>query len=328
MQSYGVVLFFALSGFLIAYNCMTKKSYSFFEYMADRFARIFTAFLPALVLIALIDPAWQKLGEPAPVANFVHQDNSLSAFLANALMLQHTPFGRMIEGLPRWEPFGSGRQFWTIAVEWWLYSLFGIIFFAFRSSIRERLLMAVLFLPAALCVLFFCTQDSIGLVWVAAALAAIGFVSFDGGSRVKGLALPATLFFAFALWQRFEFLAPGLPFNFYDANFMLLTTALLFSFVLLIGEVTPLAAVLVSSAPLWRWLSSISYSLYLTHQTLHYAWDVFIGISSWTSLLLLCVLSLVVAWLFTFAFDRHHKDVAAWIKAKIASPERHAVSES
>jgi peptidoglycan/LPS O-acetylase OafA/YrhL len=307
LQSYAVILFFALSGFLIAYNCMVKRDYSFSHYAIDRFSRIFTAFIPAIMLVALIDPLYGRTGEA----------NSMSTFVANLLMLHHTPFDRLVPALPRFEPFGSGRQFWSVAVEWWLYMLFGILFFLRPSSWRERQVMALLFLPAVLVVLFFTAHESVGLVWVAASLGAIAFCSFTPSERTRSLSYGATIFFGFMLYRRFVFLDPGSPFNFYDLNFMILSTGLLLSLICLAAESPVFARVLSVSSGFWVWLSSISYSLFLTHQTFHYAWHAKLGVSGWPSLVAMCAVSIVLAWVFTLAFDRHHKKVAASLKSLI-----------
>jgi len=54
----GVALFFVLSGFVIAHTLIIRSqqaSYDFAEFFTERFARIYTAYLPALLLIALAD---------------------------------------------------------------------------------------------------------------------------------------------------------------------------------------------------------------------------------------------------------------------------------
>ena len=145
IQSYGVVLFFALSGFLIAYHCMQRSSVSFPDYMIDRFARIFTAFLPAIILVALVDPLFRRIGDA----------NSVGTFLANIFMVHHTPFNRILDGLPRFNAFGSGRQFWTIAVEWWLYTLFGVFFYMRQARWSHRAMMLALAPVAMLVVGYF-----------------------------------------------------------------------------------------------------------------------------------------------------------------------------
>ena len=51
MQNIAVLIFFILSGFLITYSTLRKKTfarnYSIFNYFIDRFTRIYVAFIPA-----------------------------------------------------------------------------------------------------------------------------------------------------------------------------------------------------------------------------------------------------------------------------------------
>lgn len=59
MQNIGVVVFFLLSGLLIAYttfNKMTAKSgYNFKVFFVERFSRIYSGYIPALFIIAILD---------------------------------------------------------------------------------------------------------------------------------------------------------------------------------------------------------------------------------------------------------------------------------
>ena len=117
-QSLAVVVFFWLSGFLIAYQCLSKAEYSFGEYMIDRFSRIYVLYVPALIISYLIFVV--VLGRVSPTSWDV---------VGHLLQLQHTPFSRMIEGIPPIKTFGGNSVLWTIAIEWWLYVFFGIAFF-------------------------------------------------------------------------------------------------------------------------------------------------------------------------------------------------------
>lgn len=142
VQTYAVAVFFILSGFLIGYYATLRAEvYSFLEYMIDRACRIFVAFIPALIFVAVVD-----LTITAHFHQFRPGVHSPATFVANLFMLQHTPFNRYFDWLPTFQPFGTGRPFWTIAVEWWLYALFGIVFFAgrMRGSWRGYLCLSLL----------------------------------------------------------------------------------------------------------------------------------------------------------------------------------------
>src|SRR5882724_6900197 len=58
IQNIGVLLFFIMSGFLINAT-LTQKSvnpdYSFGSYFIDRFARIYSGLIPALIFVIIID---------------------------------------------------------------------------------------------------------------------------------------------------------------------------------------------------------------------------------------------------------------------------------
>jgi peptidoglycan/LPS O-acetylase OafA/YrhL len=307
IQSYGVIVFFALSGFLIAYSCLVKDNYSFTEYMIDRFARIYTCFLPALLVVAAVDVLvldhFRSFGATI----------SGNTFFANLFMLQRTHFDRMIDGFPYFHVFGSARQFWTIPVEWWLYVLFGIIFFARRSSPAERIAIAMLLIPAAFVVFYFCTHETIGLVWVFCAIGAVAFCHIIPSAKITGLSLIAVIFFVIALTMRLQLVNAEVSF---DLTFMMLIVGLFLSLLALAAENPAFVASLNWSRHLWAWLSSISYSLYLTHLTLRYAYSDFFGIANWRDIVLLCLMSVALGWLFTYLFDRHHKLVARWLKSR------------
>src|SRR5919107_1017312 len=58
VQTIGVFIFFLISGFLISYSVLTKRNdptYTFGTFFIDRFCRIYSAFLPALILVAVVD---------------------------------------------------------------------------------------------------------------------------------------------------------------------------------------------------------------------------------------------------------------------------------
>src|SRR5262249_5257864 len=62
--------------------------------------------------------------------------------------------------------------------------------------------------------------------------------------------------------------------------------------------------------PVWSWLARISYSLYLTHQTLHYVFYEWHGVKGWWDLAILLTLSLLLADIFTRLVDARHKALA------------------
>jgi peptidoglycan/LPS O-acetylase OafA/YrhL len=134
MQTMGVIAFFLISGFLITSSVLARRGnrdYGFASYIIDRFFRIFTPFVPALVVVTLVDATVVGLPE-FPYA----RDYNVSTLIANLLMLQDYPVFQVLRRVgvsDQWwffASFGSARPFWTVAIEWWIYLLFGFVVFA------------------------------------------------------------------------------------------------------------------------------------------------------------------------------------------------------
>lgn len=125
MQGYAVLVFFILSGFLITYSTVNKlrrgDAYGFGHFFIDRFSRIYTGFVPALLFVLVVDSIsryWYPDAYPYAAAF------NLKTFVGNLLMLQDIPGANYLFG-GRMTSFGSGRPFWSLAIEWWIYLFFG-----------------------------------------------------------------------------------------------------------------------------------------------------------------------------------------------------------
>lgn len=134
MQNIAVLIFFILSGFLISYSTFYKISnqgdYSFKRFFIDRFSRIYTAFIPSLVFVLLVDLFIINV-KPS---SYTHTAAfNLKTFLGNLLMLQDFPRVLPISSITS---FGSGRPFWTLAIEWWIYMFFG--YFTIELVYKKR----------------------------------------------------------------------------------------------------------------------------------------------------------------------------------------------
>ena len=298
-QSLAVTVFFWLSGFLIAYQCLTKEGYGFGEYLVDRFCRIYVPLVPALLLSAvLLGPLLQR---PMPPA---------SELMANLLMIHHTPFDRIWEALPRFGPYFQNAVLWTIAVEWWLYVLFGVLFFVARA----RAAMALLSIPALLVVGYFTIKEYVAIVWFAGAVSAYAFVHTGAVSRAAVAAFGFASLAAFAM--RLHLLNVASPVNMYDLQLTLALSATLL-FLLLSCEGPEAGA----PPPFKRGsaaIAFISYSLYLTHEpvrlfiTAHQGWTR--NALTPSQAIAIAAASLAVATVFALLFENRHLAVRRAIK--------------
>lgn len=126
LPNIGVVIFFLLSGFLMALSLENKNKlhqYTFLQFLKHKTFRIAREYFPGLVLIAMIDyiSIWINGEDYA-----YYQAYNIWQFISNALMLQNMgPY----TVLSHWcIAFGSGLPLWTLSIEWWFYMLFGAIF--------------------------------------------------------------------------------------------------------------------------------------------------------------------------------------------------------
>jgi peptidoglycan/LPS O-acetylase OafA/YrhL len=164
MQNMAVLVFFILSGFLISLSVKNHKkknpNYGFFDFVLARFCRIFSGYLPAILLIALIDFLAIKTG-----AYSHHSDFNFRTFIRNVFMLQGFPYIGVAT-------FGSARVFWTLSIEWWLYLTFGWLFL---SKIISRPGLFNVSLLAVFGVLPLVNKYDLSIMWSLGCLACVLF---------------------------------------------------------------------------------------------------------------------------------------------------------
>lgn len=125
-----VVIFFVISGFVIAYVTERKEA-SAREYCVNRAARLYSVVLPALVLTLLLDYSVRFL-EPSLFDPVVHTWPGLRVLAS--LMFVNQSWNFTIAAL-------SNGPFWSLCYEFWYYVIFGLFIYAPR---RFRYLLVVI----------------------------------------------------------------------------------------------------------------------------------------------------------------------------------------
>lgn len=278
-----VLVFFVMSGFVIAHALMRAESFS--SYAIDRTARIYSAYLPAVLFVLVADSlmVWAGIyGEPKTVEATV-------GHALHVLTLQDSTV------------FGTGFTFWTLAIEFQMYLFVGALFFL-KSSRHWIALLVVAVLFAKLPV------EQLG----ARGLFTLWLMGFGAYFVIKAgvlskIPLPALGFIALAsalYW--FHEIAPGTEYN--PALYGWFGLA----FVALVG-VTQRTSVLARLGGAARFFAGYSFSLYLTHYTITYA-----AAKLWSGPYA-AGLTLIAANVFAFGFayvtERHYKKIAGWIKS-------------
>lgn len=255
MQNVAVLLFFLLSGFLIAYTLETRSvnpGYGFGSYLVDRFARIYSAFVPALLVIALIDCAWTSItGE-------TRSTFTLRNFIGSLFMLQDVTAPGWYNRLA-YHSFGTAGQLWTLALEWHLYVFAGALFFIRRSFVMVPLALLACWVPINYA-MELSRQDfghGLTLLWLA------GFLIFYAMPYLRrapasGLALAGLI--ALALY--FVIVPQGAEFDI--ASYGLLAVG----FACIVGIADRMKAREGAAARVIRFAAAYSFTLYLVHNSI------------------------------------------------------------
>lgn len=119
-----VVVFFVMSGFVIAYVASTRENTPA-RYAAARLGRLYSVVLPALLLTALLDGAGRSMDSELYAG--IPGDQVILRLLVNLVFLQES-----------WNltvmPLSNG-PFWSLGYEFWYYAIFGAWILA-RGPIR------------------------------------------------------------------------------------------------------------------------------------------------------------------------------------------------
>lgn len=347
IQTFGVLVFFLLSGFLISFSVFRKyddKSYSFTAYFIDRFCRIYCAFLPALIFVWIVDFISLSLPlelspeeiKAAPWISDMQENFNLVTWLGNALMMQDFPLfqvARLI-GVPEnkffIDEFGSASPFWTICIEWWIYMLFGaVVVYWMKDKKKFTPLKFILLLFVAITPVYYAVgghDNCLTLLWLLGMIASLIYLNFSRWIEAKGIKFSKSkwmlIFSAFIAGGIICMLARLISLkldtgsaNFAELQFSLFLAISLFSAVLLFGNVDKANLLFKKFI---TFVADYSYSLYLTHATvLTYLYVKYPGHDYDLKFFFLAIVaSNIVAIIFWYLFERHHRKVAKFLKQR------------
>lgn len=300
LPNFGVVLFFLISGFVIAATLSarsTDPAYGPIDFAIDRFARIYTAFLPALLMIAIVDYSMAWALHPLQ-----GDSASLRTLFGNLLLRGNLPVW------PRVSTFGSAGHLTSVAIEFHIYFFVGAVFFLLKGRQVWLCAAVIVFLwwvPVEYSSAIPGTDRTLFIFWL------VGFAVYHAASSVPNipaLKVPAALLLvvsiAWWIWRRTSF-------DYDLVNLPPLGIAL-FSLVVL----TQSLSVMTPIAPCVRFFADKSYSLFLIHLTiikLVYA----LPVDRRLAILVAVIVSNAAAVVFARAFEQQYRKLAAAIKAVV-----------
>jgi len=314
----GVGIFFILSGFLILLSSLARLRRPgpyFAPYMVDRFARIFTAYVPVLILVAAVNSA-ADLGQWGQDG----MSTGPAAFIGNLLLLQNYPIfqaGRHWVGETLYiRPYNTAEPFWTIPIEFWIYVVFGLGFFGLIARERIGMLTAAVLGLVALPVVIWNAAagggNGLSLVWLIGAMA--GYVwanAWQHSAHKLEIGAVVAAIAGVCLLGR----GVKIGWNVQDLGIVLCGALIFLGGLSIVDGLRTLPR-------RWRgictFFASYSYSLYLVHNTVLvvvriYGADALGG----AALPVALVASHAVAFAMYILFERHYRQVGVWLKRHV-----------
>lgn len=270
LGSDAVILFFVLSGFVIAYTT-NAKSRTGMDYAKARMARLYSVVIPALVFTLVCDWIGRTIN-PSAYAGWWFNGENMGEQIWRALTFSTQAAGDRMR-------VGTNGPFWSVAYEAWYYLAFGIAVFA-RGWVRIALLIAVTMIAGLPIVLLApCWLAGVGLQWIVAnrrfpdlskgalwTLAIAPWVIYAAWLAVE---LPKTLTVLTYLAMGAD-ATPNAMFGFSDEFVWNTALAVLFAlhFFGVHGLAREASWIKVGPERTIRWLAGATFSIYLFHYPL------------------------------------------------------------
>lgn len=315
IQNIGVVLLIMISGFFIAYSLDRKRKdplYGYKDFLIDKACRIEIAFIPAMILVAIMDKVNMTL---APDAYKFYESYNVLTFIGNIFQLQDIPKAGLFV-----TSFGTARPFWTLAIEWWFYLLAGFVVLYFIPKVKKKqvrlwqlALMTVIAIPAIVNLLGG-RGNGLTFTW---GLGILIYLLYDkckhyNTTLLAGLTLLSLIGTIYCGTQVKEA---------YCIQFVLCTAVTMF-FAMAFGASVEKAGILPKTRKVMQFFSSYTFSLYLVHYSVFCVMrHVIGGGTSWERLIACVLISNALAIPLSMIFERRGKKLAEFIKSKLKTKE-------
>ena len=301
----GVMLFFVLSGFVIAFTLheRTKSgAYSLVNYVVERFARIYSAYAPALLLIAALDYVAHALG--APIV-----PDSTTSFFTNLAMLQGYP--------SEWggPTFGTAGQLSSLSAEFHIYYFVGGTFFFCIG--RNRIAGLLLVIAFAAMPLSYFTEASD----TARSLFVLWLLGFAGYFIVINIKIDRTVTAGCAALSVFMFWRWRVG-HVHGNEYALISYLPFAAWFVCLAIAAQGNTILSRRRTVVEFFANYSYSLFLIHFTIIKIVSAWSLLTSWLSFGAAIFVANVAAYYFADVTEARHKQLASWILLKLRPSPR------
>lgn len=338
-----VLLFFLLSGLLICYSLRNKlqnPAYRFRNFFVDRFSRIYSGLVPAL-LIGIVVVVTIYTTNHAYFASLCTMQSTPSplTFAMTLGMLERFPasvFGHPLP-FPSVTPFGFNGILWTLVVEWWIYMFVGWFVIGSlglagkrqRSASYKVMFLLVAALLSLVLATLFQEYSSFIIVWFAGAAMMLVISSEAVSGKVPSHFARTMLGILFAFSLAAALYAFYLTFNwthdYYSVYLgLLLLTSVSLGVLFLNGNRIKQASKWVNGRVV-GWVAvgaGFSYTLFLTH----YPIIIFLNglnlpINRFYMLLPILLITNATAFCIAYFTEKRHRQLSTAIKKLLRIPQ-------
>ena len=343
-----VLLFFVLSGLLICYSLINKlknPKYGFRSFFVDRFSRIYSGLVPALLLSAVFSVViyltnysyYQYLSS-------MQSPPSLLSFGMTLFMLERFPvdfFNSILAPLgltfplPSVTPFGFNGILWTLVVEWWIYMAFGWFTFGLLALIGKRkkgkafrvLFFIVAVILSLVLIGFMQEFNSLIIVWFVSALMMLIISNKTAQTKLsnqvasKGLVLVSCLSLVSSIFIAYT--AFAYTSQYYDVILGLILSTFVFVSILFLNiNHSGKVANWLQNRRIANWTAvgaKFSYTLFLTHYPIIiFLSSLNLPINQFFMMLPILLITNLTAFLIAFFTERRYKDLSNAIKRRLS----------
>lgn len=265
-----VMVFFVLSGYLIASTVTQDRRSTDFvvrKFFIDRYSRLYVGVIPALIFTAILDGLgntflYQGGFYNGSNENLVRNLAGYNAFEASFNVPDFLGSLLMLQGI-FFTPFGSNPPLWSIAYEFWFYTVFGLSLAVQHSSLGHHYSVRMLPLTVGLGGLLYLFLGSLFAVYFGIWLLGV-FAAYWRPFDSKWL-IPSFLLFLFCL-AFFRLLGDVSSISYYNVLKNYCTAC---SFLLVLNSMKTFRSTwLLNSKNLNARLAGFSFSVYLIHYPL------------------------------------------------------------
>jgi peptidoglycan/LPS O-acetylase OafA/YrhL len=206
-----VIIFFVLSGFVIAWSVDNKKNLTFYQYAFDRLTRLWSVALPALFIGVALD-LWGKSINPETYQHIFSASYVEAKVLLSSIFMHECWF---LSVRP-----GSNGPFWSLSYEFLYYMIFGSIILL--PTLKSKLILGLVWILIAgpkILLLFPC--------WLIGCLTYYGCKSFRLNmalatffALLSGYFLITTMALRWHNWSPWGYEGLGTPPLFYSAKYL------------------------------------------------------------------------------------------------------------